>query len=142
MGSGGAQFGKWLSQFLPEQWMRYLVAGLVVVGIIGYIVLVETRRKRQFSAAAYQGITLNNDEKGILHLLERGVPKLPNVLMAMRTFETAEQVYQYVYKEFGEAAYDRLVIHRASGADTVTFVHDAQQSDEENTARLQEMMFG
>jgi hypothetical protein len=120
---------------------RYVIL-LFIVGMVCLFFWDESRRKRKFAAASYQSVTLHDDEKGTLHLLERGVPKLPRVLMDLRTFETADQVYHYVYKEFGEAAFARLVIHRASGEDTVTFVHDAQQSDEENVARLQAMMFG
>jgi hypothetical protein len=59
----------------------------------------------------------------------------------MRVFETAEQVYHYVYEQFDEAAFEHLRIHRADGRNE-DFTRDGTQSHQENVTRLQEMMFG
>jgi hypothetical protein len=117
---------------------RRSFALLIIAFLVGLFVWDQVKRKRQLAAAAWQGITLHN-EKNTLHLVERNGPKLPNVLQAMRTFESADEIYHYCYNQFEESAFEHLRIHRADGRET-DFTRNGTQSDAENLARLQSLM--
>ena len=82
---------------------------------------------------------------GVLHLVARGATepqgqsKIP-LMSRLRNFETADEVYEYVYKKFDEAAFEKILVHKL-GTDThVEFVYNAEETDDANLARLKALI--
>jgi hypothetical protein len=140
----GSRTGTGIGRLLRELGMTtsqiILLVVFIVVGGIAFMVIGEQRKKKTLQKAAFQGITFG-DETGILHLVARGAAepqgksKVP-LMSRLRSFETADEVYEYVYKKFDEAVFEKILVHKAGVDAPVEFVLNTQESDDKNRARL------
>ncbi len=140
----GAGIGRLLRDLGMTTPQIVLLVVLIVVGVIALIVIGEQRKKKTLQKAAFQGLTFG-DEMGVLHLVARGATepqgqsKIP-LMSRLRNFETADEVYEYVYKKFDEAAFEKILVHKL-GTDThVEFVYNAEETDDANLARLKALI--
>ena len=112
----------------------------LIAALAGLMVYDNRKRRRERQTFPYHSLTLMS-ETNTLHLMERGATRPKNVMADLNNYDTAAQVYEYVYKKFDEAAFGHLIIHRAGTEKTTEFVRDAEQSDAENEERLRVLMF-
>jgi hypothetical protein len=117
-----------------------IIATVCILGLILYVVLAEIKRNRTLRQSKFQAVTCLN-EAGICHLISQESKMPDGVIAQLLAFDTAEEIYDYVYKKFGEAAFEKLVIHRKE-RENATFTHDDTQTEAENIARLNDLLFG
>lgn len=136
--SAGAALGRWIRQYPNGQLYAYIIAGLIFFGFIAYIVWNERRLKHVASAGKFRLVTLMADTDAA-HLLHESVPDPSGIRSRLKAFDTAEAVYDYLYRRYDEPLYKRLLLHRP-GSEPVEFVPDKDKSHDENLAGLSEQL--
>lgn len=118
---------------------------IIIILILGAVALVlymkfdDAHRYRTTKEAPLQGrvTPLGN---GILYLLVKGASAPKEASQTLRGFASVQELYDYVYIKFGEAAFERIQIYRP-GSDTPTeFVRCDDETDEGNRERLKALL--
>jgi len=137
----GSTLGRWLEKNAPG--LKWPLVALIVLGLVGYIawtVRKEKREKERLTGSGFRALTLSGESR-TLHLVAPGAAAPTNVAGQLRSFETAAEAYRYVFVQFGEALYDRIVVHQPGAEkDAAEFARDSSLTDEQNTARLSSLM--
>ena len=115
-------------------WWAKLVSISIAGGLTSFIYVDFKRRKNKILAKKITGVGIIG-ELGVLHLIPKGIKQPQNISEHLRGFDSPGEIYTYVYEEFGEAIFKKIVIHK-SDTETVDFVREESQSDEENKSRL------
>jgi hypothetical protein len=118
-----------------------ITVSVIIVSLIGYVIFKEVRKERHMrkNKMIIARMPIPTGDTKAFYLFIGGVKETEGI--SPQGFDNAEEVFHYVYKKYGEAIYETLVIHRA-GKEKATFTHDDTQTETENIAHLNDLLFG
>jgi hypothetical protein len=134
----GSSFGRPIVMWLTRPWT--FVAFLVLLaGVFLYFGLEQSLRARKTKTLPFQAMT-GSKYPGILFVFCPGTKDTALGLLTLLGFESPEALYDFVYKKFDEAAFEKILIHRVGSAEPAEFVRAPDRSDAENLQRLQALL--
>jgi hypothetical protein len=116
-----------------------ITTSLIVVSLIAYVIIKETKKDRHMRKTKPIIATMSMDGTKEFYLFVDGMKETKGI--SSQGFDSAEEVFHYVYKKYDEAVFEKLVIHR-KGKENAVFTHDDAQTETENIARLNDCLFG
>ena len=127
-----------LTQLLVTS-VRLLLFGNTIVRIltllvIGVLVAAIVISERKMADAAFRAVLIQN-ETDILHIVARNAALPKNVRNQLRSFETPDELYDYIYKKYDEPLYHRVFLHLSNAAPS-EFSYDKAVGHTENLAAL------